>query len=143
MTEESPRFKQLFAYLTQSSSEEELDRITAEMTMDGYVEQVRCPTLLIAGEFDPRSPIDEIYRFFDKLTAPAELWVFADQHHNPSYGDAGSAVWQADLHMLACDWLRDRFAGKPLSHPGQVLYVEPSSAGPNSPSVALKRRWYE
>ena len=143
MAEESPRFKQLFAYLTQSSSEEELDRITAEMTMDGFVEQIRCPTLLIAGEFDPRSPIDEIYQFFDQLRAPAELWVFADQHHNPSLGDGGSAVWQADLHQLACDWLRDRFDGKPLSHPGKVLYVDGASAGPNSSSVALKRRWYE
>ena len=42
-----------------------------------------------------------------------------------------------------CDWLRDRLAGKPLNHPGQVVYVEGSGAGPNSPKVALKRRWFE
>jgi hypothetical protein len=42
-----------------------------------------------------------------------------------------------------CDWLRDRFADKPLRHPGQVLYIEPNSAGPNSLTVARKRQWYE
>jgi hypothetical protein len=47
----------------------QVDRITSEMTMDGYMEQIRCPTLLIAGEFDPRSPIDEVYRLFDQLKA--------------------------------------------------------------------------
>jgi hypothetical protein len=42
-----------------------------------------------------------------------------------------------------CDWLRDRFADKPLRHPGQVVYVEPNSGGPHSTTVALKRKWYE
>jgi hypothetical protein len=42
-----------------------------------------------------------------------------------------------------CDWLRDRLADKPLRHPGQVVYVEANSAGPNSATAALKRKWYE
>jgi hypothetical protein len=42
-----------------------------------------------------------------------------------------------------CDWIRDRLADKPLSHPGQVVYVEANSAGPNGASVKLKRKWYE
>jgi hypothetical protein len=46
------------------------------------------------------------------------------------------------LHGTMCDWLRDRFADKPLRHPGQVVYVEPNSGGPNSAAVALKRKWY-
>lgn len=36
-----------------------------------------------------------------------------------------------------------RQAGKPLRHPGQVLYVEANSARPNSPTVARKRQWYK
>jgi hypothetical protein len=81
---------------------------------------------------------------FDQLTAPAELWVFADQHHMPSIGGTESAgAPSAPLHSVMCDWLRDRFADKPLRHPGQVLYIEANSAGPNSPTVARKRQWYE
>jgi pimeloyl-ACP methyl ester carboxylesterase len=143
MTEESPRYKQLFGYLTQSTTEQEVDQIAAAMSMEGYLERIQCPTLLIAGEFDPRSPIDEVYRLFDQIEAPAELWVFADQHHNASLGGDGAAVWQSDLHALACDWLRDRFDGKPLPHPGEVTYVDQASAGPNSPTVSRKRKWYE
>jgi len=41
------------------------------------------------------------------------------------------------------DWFRDRFAGKALRHPGQVVYVEANGAWPNSATVARKRQWYE
>jgi pimeloyl-ACP methyl ester carboxylesterase len=141
---ESPRWKQLFAYLTQSSTEAELDEVLSAMTLDGYMARIACPVLLVAGEYDPRSPIDEVYRMFDQLTAPAELWVFADQHHMPSIGGTESAgTPSAPLHGVMCDWLRDRFADKPLRHPGEVLYVEANGAGPNSPTVVRKRQWYE
>jgi dienelactone hydrolase len=141
---ESPRWKQLFAYLTQSKTEAELDAVLGDMTLDGYLDKIACPVLLAAGEYDPRSPLDEVYRMFDQLTAPAELWVFADQHHMPSIGGGDSAAnWAAPLHGVMCDWLRDRFAGKPLQHAGQVVYVEANSAGPNSPTVSHKRQWYE
>ena len=144
MTEESPRYKQLFAYLTQSSTEEELDRVVGEMTMEGRIEQITCPTLLVSGEYDPRAPIEEVYRLFDQMKAPAELWLLPDQHHNGSItAKARSAVWEADIHAFACDWLRERCNGVPVRHPGQVLYVEPSGAGPNAASFTLKRRWFD
>jgi pimeloyl-ACP methyl ester carboxylesterase len=144
MNEESPRYKQLFAYLTQSGSEEELDRVVGEMTMEGRMEQIACPTLLVSGEFDPRAPVDEVYRLFDQMKAPAELWLLPDQHHSASITSRTlSAIWEADIHAFVCDWLRERFNGKPVRHPGQVLYLEPSGAGPNSPSVNIKRKWFE
>ena len=89
---ESPRWKQFFAYLTQSETEAELDAVMSAMTLDGYMDKIACPTLLAVGEYDPRGPIDEIYRMFDQLKAPAELWVFADQHHMPSIGGGESAA---------------------------------------------------
>src|SRR5438128_843690 len=141
---ESPRWKQLFAYLTQSRTEAELDRVMGEMTLEGYLDKIACPALLAVGEYDPRGPLDEVYRMFDQVRAPAELWVFADQHHMPSIGGGdGATTWAAPLHAVMCDWLRDRLADKPLRHPGQVVYVEANSGGPNSPKVALKRKWYE
>lgn len=144
MTEESPRYKQLFAYLTQSSTEEELDRVVREMTMEGLMEKIACPTLLVTGEYDPRAPVEEVFRLFDQMKAPAELWLLPDQHHNSSITTgARSAVWEADIHAFMCDWLRERFNGVPVKHPGQVLYLEPSGAGLNSPSVSLKRRWFD
>jgi hypothetical protein len=42
-----------------------------------------------------------------------------------------------------CDWLRDRFADKPMHHLGEVLYIEANSAGLLGPAVVRKRAWYE
>ena len=144
MTEESPRYKQLFAYLTQSKSEAELDLVWEAMTMDGLMEQVTCPTLIVSGEYDPRAPIDEVYRLFDQMKAPAELWVLPDQHHNGSITQKGrSSVWEADIHAFVCDWLRERFEGKPVKHPGKTLWIDPAGAGPNAAGVTYKRRWFD
>lgn len=144
MTEESPRYKQLFAYLTQAESEEELDRTVASMTMDGFMDKITAPTLLVAGEYDPRAPIEEVYRLVDQMKAPYELWLLADQHHNGSVTvTPRSAVWEADIHSFVCDWLRDRFNGVALKHAGKTLWLEASGAGPNASSATYKRRWFD
>ncbi len=144
MTEESPRYKQLFAYLTQSASEAELDAVVDKMTMDGLMDKITCPTLIVTGEYDPRAPVDEVYRLFDQMKAPAELWVLPDQHHNGSITQKGrSSVWEADIHAFVCDWMRERFEGKPVKHPGKSLWVDPAGAGPNAPGVSYKRRWFD
>ena len=144
MTEESPRYKQLFAYLTQSSSEAELDAVWQKMTMEGLMDKITCPTLIVTGEYDPRAPVDEVYRLFDQMKAPAELWVLPDQHHNGSITQKGrSSVWEADIHAFVCDWMRERFNGVPVKHPGKSLWVDPAGAGPNAPEVSYKRRWFD
>jgi dienelactone hydrolase len=144
LQEESPRYKQLFAYLTQAQSEAELDRIVGAMTMEGRMEKIGCPTLLISGEYDPRAPIEEVYRSFDEMTAHAELWLLADQHHNGSItGAARASVWEADIHAFVCDWLRERFRGLPLKHAGKVLWLDGASGGPNGPQPTYRRRWFD
>jgi dipeptidyl aminopeptidase/acylaminoacyl peptidase len=144
MVEESPRYKQLFAYLTQSTTEAELDAVWEQMTMDGLMDKITCPTLIVSGEYDPRAPISEVYRLFDEMQAPAELWVLPDQHHNGSITQKGrSSVWEADIHAFVCDWLRERFEGKPLKHAGKTMWIDPNGAGPNGPGITYKRRWFD
>lgn len=144
MNEESPRYKQLFAYLTQSATEAELDAAVSKMTMDGFMEKIQCPTLIVSGEYDPRAPIQEVYRLVDQMKAPYELWLLPDQHHNGSITQKGrSSVWEADIHAFVCDWLRERFQGKPLKHAGKTAWIDPNGAGPNGPGVTYKRRWFD
>jgi pimeloyl-ACP methyl ester carboxylesterase len=144
MTQESPRFKQLFAYLTQARDEAELDAITARMTLRDQVERITCPTLLVSGEYDPRSPIEGVYDMYDAMKAPTELWVYQDQfHHTSMTGGGRRALWEADIHATTCDWLRDRFDGKPQPHAGEVLYLQSGNVGPYSPDAPAKRHWYE
>jgi poly(3-hydroxyalkanoate) synthetase len=115
-----------------------------QMTMDGLMDKITCPTLIVSGEYDPRAPISEVYRLFDEMKAPAELWVLPDQHHNGSITQKGrSSVWEADIHAFVCDWLRERFAGKPLKHAGKAMWIDPNGAGPNGPGITYKRRWFD
>ena len=139
---ESPRWKQLFAFLTQAEDEDELDRIMDEMTMDGYMEKITCPVLMTVGQYDPRAPLDEVYPLFDQLQAPAEMWVMVDQHHGLTIGDKGGQAWSRARHGVVVDWLRDRLAGKPMKHPGKVAWV-PTGVSPNTDAVSEKRRWFE
>lgn len=139
---ESPRWKQLFAFITQSADEDELDQVMRDMTMDGYMDKITAPLLMTVGEFDPRAPIGEVYPLFDQVTAPKELWVMADQHHNLTVGPSKGAPWSKPSHGVATDWLRDRLEGKPIAHEGRVLYVQ-TAKGPYSPSAEPKRAWFE
>lgn len=142
--EESPRYKQLFAHLTRATSEEELDEFVSQMNLDPFVGEIACPTLLTIGEYDPRSPLDEVYEFFDAMQAPSELWVFGDQHHVVTLrGATPSVPAAADCHSMGMDWLRDRFDGKALTRAGEVRYLEPNGLSPNDPTAPVKRRWYE
>ena len=140
----SPRYKQVLAYVTRSGSEEEVDDFLSRMKVDSMVPDISMPTLTTVGEFDQRSPLDEVYRFFDALTTPGELWVFADQHHQVSVRGKSSAMSTShDSHAFAMDWLRDRMQDKPLAHPGEVVYLDVGGLGPNDPSVKTKRHWLD
>jgi pimeloyl-ACP methyl ester carboxylesterase len=138
LKEDSPRYAQLFAFLTQSTTEAELDAVMSDMSLQGYMEQVACPVLMVVGEYDHRDPIEEVYQLFDQLGVPGELWVFADQFHKSKLVGGGDTV-----HNIMFDWLLDRITGVPHRNAGEVIYLEPGSTGPNSPSATKKRRWFE
>ena len=78
-----------------------------------------------------------MFRLFDQLRAPGELWVFADQFHQLRFA-GGQEVYDEMI-----DWLCDRLAGSAVERPGAVRYIQPDSDGPNSTSVEFKRRWFE
>jgi pimeloyl-ACP methyl ester carboxylesterase len=142
--EESPRYKQLFSFLTRARSEDELDAFIAQMGLEDVLPQITCPTVMTVGEYDPRSPVEETMALFDTMTAPAQLWVFADQHHmNNVRSAAGGTMWNLDIHSVGMDFLRDRLEGRPFERTGEVLYIEPGGPSPFSPETPARRRWFE
>jgi cephalosporin-C deacetylase-like acetyl esterase len=144
MEEESPRYKQLFSYLTQAKTEDDLDRFVEEMDLLPMAGDLACPVLLSVGEYDPRSPTDEVFDFFDRITAPAELWVYADQHHMASLAPAGGMTsWKRDIYPTSFDWLLDRLNGSEMVNAGEVLYLESTGGGPNGADVRHRRHWFE
>jgi pimeloyl-ACP methyl ester carboxylesterase len=145
MDEDVPRFKQLFRYLTDAKSEADLDRIMAAMSLKAILPKITCPTLTAVGEYDPRSPLDEVEELFDSIGGPAELWVFADQHHRLSLTrpNAEMIPWLMDTHEMAIDWLGDRLGGKALTNERKAVYLQPGGGGPYSETRSHKRVWYD
>lgn len=143
MNMDSPRYKQLFAYLTGAESEDELDDFIAESSLEEAPGRVRVPTLLAVGEYDPRSPLKEVVAFFDQLSSERELWIFEDQHHPARVVPfAKSPIWSLDIYDVTLDWLADRLAGRSLGKEAIVRRIA-GGRGPSSASNEGARFWYE
>lgn len=146
MEEESPRYKQLFAFLTGAENEAELDAFVERMGLEDIIPQITSPSLYTVGEYDPRSPLPEVIELVGRMTAPYELWVYADQHHNVNLrgiNPGAAPVWQMDTHSTAADWIRDRVDGKPLPHENQVSWLELNGSGAYDPATPRKQRWFD
>lgn len=125
----SPRYKQLFGYLTGATSEAELDKIVARMTVEGDEAKIVCPVLLTVGEYDSRSPVELIYDFYARIKAPKELWVYEDTFHQARlFGNDSSRY---DCHMMATDWLVDALAGKFKPGHDRKMFLRTNGGGPN------------
>jgi pimeloyl-ACP methyl ester carboxylesterase len=122
-TQSSPRFKQVFMYMAGLTDDEEaFDRMAREMTVDGYLDKISCPTLLVTGEFDPLCPLEDAIRAFEGLTCNREMWVIENQFHIPIIGGI-------EAHPYVCDWL-ERALIRGQSNADRVAYVRPAGDGP-------------
>jgi len=101
----SPRFKQVFMYMAGVHEEEKFDRtVAAHMDTMGYGKDIRCPTLLVQGEFDPLSPLEDAQDLFEELQVPKEMWILEDDFHGGSISCDGLGGMPGYPFMM--DWLR-------------------------------------
>ena len=129
-SESSPRFKQMFMYMAGIDNEEEFDKMSSKMTVKGYSEKIKCPTLLVTGEFDPLCPLEDAIEVFEDLTCKKEMWVIEDQFHPlwniPNLG-------KLDCHHYTVDWLQrvlfSKNSNEGVSN-GRIAYVENHGDGP-------------
>ncbi|MBI2177831.1 MAG: alpha/beta fold hydrolase [Candidatus Tectomicrobia bacterium] len=122
----SPRFKQMFMYMAGMDDEEKFDEIARKMTVKGYMDKVRCPTLLATGEFDPLCPLEDAVEVFEDLTCPKEMWVIENQFHPlVSLKNLGGT----DHHQPILDWLQ-RVLVQGRVNQRRVAYVKESGDGP-------------
>jgi len=131
--EASPRFKQMFMYMAGLTDEEEFDRMAEAMCDDEHARLVRCPTLLVAGEYDPLCHLEDVLAFYEKLGGPKELWVFEDEFHRVSGRDGIAGL---EIYPFLADWLGDALAGRlPDDLRKMVLVRQQDGIGPYGPSV--------
>ena len=109
-------------------NEDEFDKMAVKMTVKGYANKVKCPTLLVTGEFDPLCPLEDAIEVYDDLTARKEMWVVEDQFH-PLWGIPN--LGKLDCHHYIIDWL-SRALLKDQTNDGRIAYVGTKGQGPFS-----------
>lgn len=127
----SPRFKQVFMYMAGVHDEAEFDRMAAAMTLEGWGPEIQCPSLLVTGEYDPLTLVEETEAFFETIAGPKELWVFENEGHTLANMRALGGV---PLYSFMLDWVRDALNGR--FGPGyrrKVLIPQRGGAGPYTP----------
>lgn len=127
-TESSPRFKQVFMYMAGMTDEDEFDEMARGMTMKGYAEKIKAPTLLVTGEFDPLCPLEDAIEVYHDLRCRKEMWVIEDQFH-PLWGIPN--LGGLDCHQFVLDWLKGALVDKKTSK-DRVAYVARNGHGPFS-----------
>lgn len=131
--EASPRFKQMFMYMSGLHDEAEFDAMADRMVTAGYGARISCPSLMVTGEYDPLAHLEDVVEFYEELAGPKEMWVFEDQFHRVS-GKEGIAGLL--IYPFMADWVRDALAGKfGPDHDRIVLVKQKSGAGPYDPPV--------
>ena len=105
----SPRFKQVFMYMAGIHDEGEFDRLAARMTLDAYAPRIRCPTLMVTGEFDPLCYLEETEAVYEAIPGPKELWVFENEAHSLR---GMKAIASLNVYAFMLDWLNDALAGR-------------------------------
>jgi dipeptidyl aminopeptidase/acylaminoacyl peptidase len=128
-TQSSPRFKQMFMYMSGYDDEAKFDEEVAKpMTVRGYLGKITCPTLLVTGEFDPLCPLEDAVEAFDDLKVPKEMWVIENQYH-PLWGLPN--LGGLDCHEYVLDWLQALFSKKlKPKKSGRIAYVKENGDGP-------------
>ena len=124
----SPRFKQMFMYMSGIHDEEAFDRMAAKMTTTGYGARIKSAVLLVIGEYDPLSPIEAADEFFEELAGPKEMWVLGDYYHMniapPHFGSLPA-------YSIMGDWLKDALEGRYRAGHSRYVYVpERGGLGP-------------
>ena len=126
-TQSSPRFKQQFMYMAgMIDDEDSFDAMAQEMSVEGYLDKIKCPTLMVTGEFDPLCPLEDAIRAYGDLTCSKEMWVIENQFHPLT---SISNLSGLDSHEYVVDWLeRALIRGK--SNNDRIGYVREHGDGP-------------
>lgn len=105
-----PGYRANYKYMSNISDEDAFDRMADDMTLEPLIDRIKCPTLLVMGEFDELCPLEDAERMFDLMSCPKELWVYENETHT-----LGGRL--PDFYLDVVDWLRDALEGKfPAGH---------------------------
>lgn len=99
-------------WMVGASSLEEAQAKYARYSLEGVVDKITCPMLMVHGEDDHLVPVDHAHRAFAEATCPKELVIYKS-------GEAGSVHCAYDSFPetmpLMFDWMSDRLGHTQIS----------------------------
>ena len=125
---DSPRFKRIFMYMAGIHDEDKFDRFADQYVLDPYFARLKGYTLMVHGEYDPLSDMDEAFALYQTIPGPKEFWVIENNFHMPVSLENLAGL---DAHPFVADWLRDALGGKkPRDLKREVILREKAGLGP-------------
>lgn len=126
LEEASPRFRLTYKYMAGIEDEDEFDKMVSKMTLRGVGKRIKNPFLIIAGEFDPLNPLEEVDAFFSEIAGPKEMWVMEDDFHTAFT----RGLCNISAATVAADWLKDKLDGKYDPHMAKRTLIPLNGMGP-------------
>jgi dipeptidyl aminopeptidase/acylaminoacyl peptidase len=102
-----PVFKDRYMWMAGYHDEDAFDEFAKKLTLEGLGAKIACPYLSVAGEDDDLSPIEHTYKLHEEIKSPNTLIVYRGELHG--------VTDNMDVRAFIADWMKDRFAGKPLT----------------------------
>lgn len=102
-----PVFKDRYMWMAGYNDEDAFDEFAKKLTLEGLGAKITCPYLSVAGGDDDLSPIEHTYKLHDEIKSPNTLVVYRGELHG--------VTDNMDVRAFIADWMKDRFAGKPLT----------------------------
>ncbi len=109
---QSPTFTRRFMFMIGVDSVEALEKIAQGMDVRPLSGSLTMPYLVIAGEDDPLTDLEQTYQHLNNVPGVKELLLYTGEDHAPVTRSSGQLG--PNHAIYAADWLVDRAAGKPL-----------------------------
>ncbi len=100
-----PNFKDNYMYMAGIEDEAEFDRYAEQMVVDDFAPKITCPFLMVQGEFDELTTLEDTLEVYKMVHSPKEIWVFDWEFH---------PLGPVSIEFLtaALDWLAAGLEGK-------------------------------
>jgi pimeloyl-ACP methyl ester carboxylesterase len=118
----SPTFKVRFMFMCGFENEAKFDTFVKGFDLRKIAAKVKCPYMIVAGEDDQLSPIENTYKLFEKIKSPRRLVVYESANHSVRGGPAVANGENRETMMF--NWMLDRVGGKPMK--SELWYIDAS-----------------
>jgi pimeloyl-ACP methyl ester carboxylesterase len=131
----SPHFKKVFMYMAGIHDEDAFDEMVDKMALtEEEIASITAAILMVVGEYDPMTPLEEAVHIFEGLRGPKEFWLMEDDAHTPFlYSHLGG---YPAFNAMA-DWLLDVLEGRKPGDLNRKVVLHPDRGrGPYGPDAA-------